>query len=118
MSTGVRERHRVVGVVGTHRRVGSTMISCRVRADARVALRAPHDDAVGALLDHVHVEVGIGLRVRRERAVALDVGLRHRHRQIAVAAVLVVGRGPLARLAVEHAEQAEQRVGADLLRPA
>ena len=110
-----RERDRVVGVVGAHRPRGQHDDLVRVRADAGVALRAADDDAVGALLDDVDVEVGIGLRVRREGAVTLDVGLRDRDRQIVVAAVLVVGDGPLARLALEHPEQAEQRVGADLL---
>ena len=80
-----------------------------------MALRAAHDDAVGALLDHVHVEVGIGLRVRRQRAVALHVGLGDRHREVAVAAVLVERPRPLERLALEHAQQPEERVGADLL---
>ena len=81
------------------------MISCALALMRRVALGAPHHDAVGALLDDVHVEVGVGLRVRCQRAVALHVGLRHRHREVAVAAVLVERPRPLERLALEDAQQ-------------
>jgi len=109
------ERHRVVGVVGTHRTRREHDDLVRVGADAGVALGAPHHDAVGPLLHHVHVVVGIGLRVRRQRAVALHVGLGHRHREIGVAAVLVERLGARQRLALEHAEQPEQGVGPDLL---
>jgi hypothetical protein len=80
-----------------------------------VALRAPHDDAVGALFDDVHVVVGVGLGVRGQGAIPLHVGLRHRHREIAGAAVLVERLRPLERFALEHAHEAEERVGPDLL---
>ena len=78
-----------------------------------MALRAPHDDAVGRSSTTWTYEVGVGLLVRRLRAVALHVGLRDRDREVVVAAVLVEGLTPLARLALEHRSQAEQRVGAD-----
>ena len=80
-----------------------------------MALRAAHDDAVGALLHHVHVVVGIGLRVRREGTVALDVGLGDGHREVVDAAVLVERLRPLQWLALEHPQETEQRVRADLL---
>ena len=56
-----RERDRVVGVRIAHRARRQDDDLVRVRADRRVALRAPHDDAVGRRVDDPHVQVGVGL---------------------------------------------------------
>ncbi len=116
------EGDRVVSIRFRHRPRGDDDQFVDVRRAARVDLRPPDDDAVGAALDDAGVVVRVGLVGRSFGAVTLGVGLGHRDRQVVVAAVLVEGLHAagvlgLVLLVNQAADlvEGEEAVGADLL---